>query len=216
MTTGTGTLSDLLPQPVRGDLIYGVVVGVVTDIDIDADGQREGVYQGLYRVKVKFPWLDGDHGLWARVVTPMAGNRSGLFLPLKVNDEVAVMFEHGDPNHPFVIGALWNGVDRPPAKILSKDQFQYVLQSNSGHTITLDDSTNAEKISIADKSGNQIVIDSKEKTVTITSKNDLTLDAGGNMMIKATGSITILSRENKLALSGGPVNINGDALVVTR
>ena len=51
---------------------------------------------------------------WARVVAPMAGSGRGfLYLP-EVDDEVLVGFEHGDIHHPFVIGSLWNGQDKPP------------------------------------------------------------------------------------------------------
>src|SRR3972149_536693 len=91
-------------QDVR--LISGVVPGIVTN-NQDPDG--------LGRVKIKFPWLSDDNETdWVRIATLMAGGqRGGFFLP-EVGDEVLVAFEHGDINHPYVIGALWNGVDKPP------------------------------------------------------------------------------------------------------
>ena len=36
-----------------------------------------------------------------------------MFLP-DVDDEVLVGFEHGDIRRPYVLGGLWNGVDKPP------------------------------------------------------------------------------------------------------
>ena len=115
----------------------GVVVGIVTN---NKDPQ------GLGRVKVKFPWLSADEeSNWARLSSPMAGKDRGLFILPEVNDEVLVMFEHGDVNHPFVIGSLWNGTDKPP---LSADQavdgsgnvVRRILKTTAGHTITLDES----------------------------------------------------------------------------
>lgn len=209
MTTGIGTLSDLLPLPVPASRIYGVVVGLVTALDDNKGEQTKGVYQKLYRVKVKFPWLDDKAELWARVTTPMAGAGRGLYLPLQVKDEVAVMFEHGDPSHPIVIGALWNGADKPPGAVElppKEGTVRYVLRSKSGHQVTLDDSNGAEKISIVDKSGkNHIVIDSEKNTVTITSEKDLSL-------LAKKGTITI---EGKAIVIKGAVNINDGALEVT-
>ena len=84
----------------------GVVIGLVTN-NQDPDGQG--------RVKVKFPWLSDDQeSNWARLAMPMAGKNRGLFLLPEVGDEVLVMFEQGDVNHPYVIGAVWNGADTPP------------------------------------------------------------------------------------------------------
>ena len=80
--------------------VTGVVVGVVTN-NQDPDG--------LGRVKVKFPWLsDADESSWARIAAPMAGKERGLYFLPEVDDEVLVIFEHGDLRFPFVPGALWN------------------------------------------------------------------------------------------------------------
>jgi Rhs element Vgr protein len=65
----------------------------------------------LGRVKVRFPWLPTEESGWARIAVSFVG--AGFVLP-EVDDEVLVAFENGDLEHPYVLGTLWNGVDRPP------------------------------------------------------------------------------------------------------
>lgn len=192
MTMGIGALGDLLPKQSRGGRIYGIVIGVVTSIQDQ---------KSLNRVQVQFPWLpDSAEGAqaaspWARVVAPMAGGERGLYLPLLVGDEVAVMFEHGDPNHPIVVGALWNGSDAAPgpAPAMQEDgtpsTLQYVLKSQSGHTITLDDAKNKGQITIADNTG-------KNKIVFDTTNNAVTIDSGGDMTLTAQGKITLSAQKD--------------------
>src|ERR1700750_2275998 len=87
----------------RSGRIYGVVVAVVTN-NQDPDG--------FGRVKVKFPWLsDVDESSWARIAAPMAGKARGIYFLPEVDDEVLVIFEHGDVRSPYVLGALWNCQD---------------------------------------------------------------------------------------------------------
>ncbi|MFI5385008.1 MAG: VgrG-related protein, partial [Fimbriimonadales bacterium] len=81
-----------------------IAIGIVTD-NVDPDG--------LGRIKVKYPWLMDDTSFWARMASPMAGPGRGIYFLPEVNDEVLVAFEHGDIHHPYMIGALWNGVDTP-------------------------------------------------------------------------------------------------------
>ena len=88
--------------------INGVVTGIVTAV-------------GAGKVKLKFPWLHESDGgeresNWARIATAMAGNDRGTFLMPEVGDEVIVAFEKGSFDHPYVIGFLWNGKDKPPKK----------------------------------------------------------------------------------------------------
>ena len=76
----------------------GAVVGIVTN-NQDPDG--------LGRVKLKFPWLDPDlESNWARLASPMAGKNRGLFIMPEIDDEVLVIFEHGDIRFPFVLGGF--------------------------------------------------------------------------------------------------------------
>ena len=76
--------------------LYGVVVGLVTN---NQDPDKLG------RVKVRFPWLgDSDESAWARLATPMAGKDRGLYFLPEVDDEVLVVFEHGDLRFPYILG----------------------------------------------------------------------------------------------------------------
>jgi uncharacterized protein involved in type VI secretion and phage assembly len=186
-----------LVQPETPRLNFeGLVIGVVTDTN---DPDKRG------RVKVKFPTLADQQSDWARVVSVGAGNGRGIeFLP-EVNDEVLVGFEHGDVRAAYVIGGLWNGKDQPPkapAEIVKNGKIeQRVIKSRSGHIITLDDSDSAPSITIEDKSGNVIKLDSKKNELTINVKGDGTISADGNLTIQAKGKVNIKSQQ-ALAIEG--------------
>lgn len=94
------TLVDLLSPRRSGGFAGSLVIGLVTNVD---DPDR------LDRVRVKYPGLDERHeGWWARVAG-MAGDKGGLTVTPKVDDEVVVGFEHGDARRPFVLGVLRSG-----------------------------------------------------------------------------------------------------------
>ena len=189
-------LSDLLvDEDARAALssrIAGVVVAVVTNTS-DPDG--------LARVKVRFPWLsDADESPWARVACLMAGASRGTYFLPEVDDEVLVAFEQGDVRLPYVVGALWNGKDLPPAKNEDGRNDVRMIKSRSGHVVRLDDTDGGERIEIIDKTGkNKIVIDAAGNTIAISSDKDITLSA-------ANGTITLDAQ--KLVLKGGTVDIN--------
>jgi uncharacterized protein involved in type VI secretion and phage assembly len=190
---------DLLARSRQSDRLYGVVVGVVTN-NQDPDGRG--------RVKVRFPWLSEEHeSAWARVVTPMAGNDRGLFLLPEVDDEVLVAFEHGRVELPYVLGALWNGQDKPPADNADGENNIRVLKSRSGHVIRLDDSEGAEKIEIADAEGTEsLVFDMAAKTITLTADSDVVIESK-NGKVKVTGQkgveITAPDGTGKLEANSG-------------
>ena len=192
--------------------VYGVVVGIVTN---NQDPERLG------RVKVKYPWLsDSEESHWARVATLMAGRDRGSFYLPEVGDEVLLAFEHGDVRFPYVVGMLWNGEDTPRYDNADGNNDMRVITSRSGHefifddndqqgkvvihtkknhTITLDDSSGSEKISIVDKSGsNSVEIDSNQNSIAVKSGLKLTIEsqvieikAGGVMKIEAGATMTI-------------------------
>ena len=183
-----------------GDERRGGIQGVVTAKVVNLEDPEE-----LGRVQVLFPWLpkykDAElSSNWARIAAPSAGAERGFFFLPEVDDEVLVAFEHGDVNHPYIVGALWNGKDKPPTgtgAILADDKKlvnQRVLRSRSGHLILLDDADGEEQIVIQDKTGkNQIVINSKDNSMQINVDGDLTIEAGGNLLIKSGKDLSIES-----------------------
>lgn len=176
--------------------VYGVVVGIVTNNQDDS---------GQGRVKVKFPWLsDSDESNWARIAAPMAGKGMGVYFLPEVDDEVLVVFEHGRVDSPYVIGALWNGKEAPPADNSDGKNNLRVLKSRSGHTITLDDTDGSEKITITDGKSS-VVLDAAQKSISITSGGDLTIKAKGKLALEADGDITV--KGSSVSLNDGKLKV---------
>ncbi len=178
----------------------GVITGIVTN-NQDPDG--------LGRVKVKFPRISGDEeSAWARVVSFMAGQeRGGFFLP-EVDDEVLVAFEYGDMSMPYVIGALWNGVDLPPETNDDGENNIRVIRSRSGHVIRLNDKDGEEKIEIIDKSeGNMITIETADNKISITSAADIELIAPDGKVLIDAKEVEIKSSGDSKIESGGNLDM---------
>ena len=171
-----------LLAPRDGDgRFFGVVTGVVTN-NRDPDG--------LHRVKLRLAWLNlDDESHWARVVAPMAGGGRGAYFLPEVDDEVLVAFEHGSLEHPFVIGALWNGKDKAHESNGDGKNDNRSIKSRSGHLIRLCDSDGDERIEIIDKSGqNRIVIHSQDNRISIEAQGDIAIkSATGKVKIDAVG-----------------------------
>jgi uncharacterized protein involved in type VI secretion and phage assembly len=192
--------------------VEGVAIGLVTNNKDD---------QGLGRVKVRYPWReDSQDSYWARPAVLAAGKERGTFWLPEVGDEVLLAFDKGDIRHPYVLGALWNGKDKPPETngdgenntklIRSRSGHQVTLfdktgeervelKTAGGHTILLDDKTGAARVEIKDSSGsNRIVIETGQNSLIIESGMSLKLksqtidiEAGASMTIKASGTLTL-------------------------
>ena len=212
-------------------LAGSVVIGIVTN-NKDTEGK-----QG--RVKVKFPTL-GDHieSNWARIAVPSAGGTRGMYWLPEVNDEVLVAFEHGDVTQPYIIGALWNGVDAPPK---TADQAVggdgkvnlRILQSRTGHVLTMDDTEGKEKVTIITKGGHtvemddgssphilvktngghQIKMDDAAKKVTVadlSGSNTIVIETTSNKItVQAAGDLE-LSATNNVTIKGLKVSIQAE------
>jgi uncharacterized protein involved in type VI secretion and phage assembly len=208
---GMSLLSNALSEMDREDRFYGVTIAEVTN---NKDEAKMG------RVKVKFPWLsDTDESFWARVLTPMAGGDRGMYFLPEVGDEVLVAFEHGNIEFPYILGALWNGKDRPPETNEDGKNNKRTIKSRSGHTVTLDDTDGEEKIEIVDKSKkNSIVVNTKENTITISADADITLKSsngklilsGKEIQLDSKGDVKIKASQNMNIEAGPQLNIKGN------
>lgn len=205
---------------------YGVVPGIVTN-NKDPDE--------LGRLKVKFPWFsDNNETDWIRMTTFVAGGVRGSFFLPEVGDEVLIAFEHGNINRPYIIGALWNGVDKPPEtnsdgknnirKIKSRSGHELIfndeenkenveIHTKAGHKIFLNDTSDEEKLEILDKTGNNsIVIDSVENSITISGQKKIDANSGNNSIVidSDANSITI-SGQTKIEIKSGSNSIKIDS-----
>ena len=180
---------DLLMPKESNTHFYGVTVGIVTN---NQDPENLG------RVKVKYPWLsESAESHWARLLTPMAGKDRGIYFLPEVDDEVLLAFEQGDINFPYILGALWNGQDKPPAKNDDGKNNQRMIKSRSGHQIILDDTAGEEQIIIQDKTAkNKIVIDSKDNKMNIDVEGDLTITTKGKIILKSSDDDVAIECKN--------------------
>jgi uncharacterized protein involved in type VI secretion and phage assembly len=169
----------------------GVVIGLVRSVD-DPDG--------VGRLQVEFPWLPGSVvSAWAPIAAPMSGRLRGMFFSPEVDDEVLVAFEHGDFDHPFVVGFLWNGVDLPPEtdrtnrvivtpgghtmRFEDGSHKRVVIKSNGGHQIVLDDGPGAQKIQIQSTAGQSITIDDQQQSIQLQGGGRILAMIGGQVQI---------------------------------
>ncbi len=191
----------------------GAAIGIVTNTE---DPDHRG------RVKVKFPWMTQDaESDWARVVGIGAGPEAGLYVMPEVDDEVLVIFDHGDFRRPFVLGGLWNGQDAPPPEVPSSGGERPQVRtwrSRSGHHITVYDNAD-NKIEIVTQGGHQLILDDANREVKITTSGGIVFtlaDSGGKVTlegsevsVKANGSLKIESGANMDLQAGGQMNIKG-------
>lgn len=199
------TLLDLVrPAGMDGTSREWIALGVVTDNrDPDAMG----------RVKVQLPWLgDNIESTWARTASPMAGDERGLLYLPEVGDEVLVGFEHGDVHRPYILGSLWNGQEQPPRA--DKDPVdasgkvvQRLIKTRAGHVILLDDTDGGGGITIQDRAGNKIVLETASNALKITVQGNLEIEAQGKVTIKGNAGVDIQS-SGQVNVKGAMVNLN--------
>lgn len=186
-----------------GGRFYGAYPAVVKDIK-DPDGQG--------RVKVALPWSpDSKSALyetWARLATFMAGNNRGSWFIPDPEDEVLVVFSAGDPRWPFVVGALWNGKDSPPASMDSAgNNYIKKLRSRNGVAITLDDTDGKEMFLVETPGGQKITLQDGPGSVEIKDSNGNTvkLESAG---ITVTSSAQVKVQCSTAEITAGTLTVN--------
>lgn len=180
---------------------YGVYPGVVSD---NNDPEKLG------RVKVTLPWAPDTAGdrydAWARIATLMAGDNRGTWFIPDAGDEVLVAFEGGDPRRPYVVGALWNGQDKPPQSMDAKN-YKKVIRSRNGVKITLDDKDQQEQLVLETPGGQKLTLKDGPGSIELADSN------GNSLKMEASG-IT-LTTSATLTLNASTVTVNASSMTVT-
>jgi type VI secretion system secreted protein VgrG len=141
------------PTPPRRPLMAGTLparVTSTTENDIYGHIDRNG----RYRVNMLFDrdsWETGFESLWVRQARPYAGDTYGLHLPLLAGTEVAIGFEDGNPDRPYITGVLHDSAH--PDHVTIQNYKRNVLRTPANNKIRLDDSRGQEHIKISTEFG---------------------------------------------------------------
>ncbi|MGV3347121.1 DUF2345 domain-containing protein, partial [Enterobacteriaceae bacterium LUAb1] len=109
---------------------------------------------GRYRVSMLFDRDSREAGfesLWVRQSRPYAGDTCGLHLPLLAGTEVAIGFEDGNPDRPYIAGVLHDSAHSDHVTI--RNYKRNVLRTPANNKIRLDDSRNQEHIKLSTEYG---------------------------------------------------------------
>ncbi|GGU75725.1 VgrG-related protein [Streptomyces bacillaris] len=209
--------------PSRGPRIPGLAIGVVTDI-------REGKGQRGW-VRLKFPWLDDTYVTdWVRTVQWGGNGGGGVFSP-EVNDEVLVGFEQGLLDSPYVLGGLYNGIDRPSehdVPLVDKTSGKVnrrSLVSRSGNRLELLDTPRGPS-GVRLASGNkrlEVVLDERRNEIALTvfapgskrPQSSVTLSSSGITLDAGTGNVEVKGRSVSINGKTG-VTVDGGLLAVLK
>ena len=195
-----------LPLP---DVELAVAETQMARVTSNADPEGKG------RVQVRMNWQTGNmHTDWIRVMTPDGGgcrdgvetNRGFVFIP-EVGDHVLVGFRHGDPNRPYVMGSLFNGIT---GKGGGEGNNCKSICTRSGICIAFDDDSRA--LTLSDPSGNMVLMDGQGH-MELNAPNGIVMNAsriamntGGNITLNVGGELMASVAGNWLTSVGGAMN----------
>lgn len=167
------------PKPVIHGTQSAIVVGP----------KGEEIHTNGSAVKVHFLWdrrgkLDGSDSMWIRVSQPWAGDGWGAAAIPRINQEVLVAFNQGDPDNPVIVGRVYNGEQGNPYHGAAGQTMGIKSQTHKGagsNELRFSDVNGAQEVFLhAQKDMNTVIKDSETHTV----------EAGGRTVSLLKGSET--------------------------
>ncbi len=154
----------------------------------------------LGRIRVQFDWQQ-DYGEemitpWLRMIHPYAGKHKGFSFIPEIGEEVIVDFVGGNPEKPFVVGALFNGVEITDPKWLPGNNQVKAIRTRNGHTIEIWDEGEGGYIRI---------YDNEKENYILTFSTDEKL-----IKLKSTGNIELYAQNDIIMHAGHDINASAD------
>ena len=141
----------------------------------------------LGRVKVKFPWQNGEEkSPWIRVATPYSGSDKGFYIIPEIDDQVLVAFENNNPEKPYVQSSMYHGGAKPEY-FESKNKVKG-FKSKGNNEWKFDDASGKIDINAPKE------INLKSKKITLTGSEEIFLKSGS--------SAIKLTQDGKIEISG--------------
>jgi type VI secretion system secreted protein VgrG len=187
------------PRRAKRPRIRGLQTAIVTG----PSGEQQAIHcDELGRIKVRFHWDragvgDDKSSSWLRVAQTAIGN--SMVIP-RVGWEVAVAFECGDPNRPFVVARLYNGKHQPMFDVAGKatcGSFKSMASPGAGKSneFGMDDAGGSQGMNMSGgKDMNTFVAADRSETVAVDESHSVTANLSST--VGGTETVNVGANQN--------------------
>ncbi|MEP7124576.1 MAG: type VI secretion system tip protein TssI/VgrG [Byssovorax sp.] len=190
-----------------------MVVGAAgEEIDVDSFG----------RVQVEFRWdrrdlHTGSLSRRVRVAQGWAGAGYGFVMLPRINDEVVIAYEDGDPDHPIIVGRVHNAVVTTPLNLPEqKTRSTWRSRSSPGgagfNEIMMEDAAGNEKLSFHGHRDSQFFTGRNSSTV-VGQSQSVSVGAGQSLSVGGDQSTKVAGFADFQVT--GALALEADALIAT-
>jgi type VI secretion system secreted protein VgrG len=213
MEMGSAFRPARLPKPrIHGTQTAMVVGAQGEEIDVDSFG----------RVQIEFRWdrrdlHTGSLSRRVRVAQGWAGAGYGFVMLPRINEEVVVAYEDGDPDHPLIVGRVHNAVMTTPLN-LPEQKTRSVWRSRSSpggagfNEILMEDAAGNEKLSFHGHRDSQFFTGRNSATV-VGQSQSVSIGAGQSLTVGGDQTTKVAGFADFQAT--GAVSVEADGVVAT-
>lgn len=223
MSTVVHTLQQIIRHELRS--LHIAELGLVEAVYPHSDGVDDDNYGCDVRLK--------NSDLLLRRVPVATGHIGTVAIP-NVGDLVLLNFEQGDVNQPFIVGRLYNNIDRPPLNNPNEIIFRLPLAEPDDETIKAairNIESNAEPREIIVEMSPQITVrisdgavratagdsemlveqphSSGGQVTVVTGRTKITMNQDGDVKVEAAGDMSVKANGSLTMEAVGDVKISG-------
>lgn len=223
MSTVVHTLQQIIRHELRS--LHIAELGLVEAVYPHSDGGDDDNYGCDVRLK--------NSDLLLRRVPVATGHIGTVAIP-NVGDLVLLNFEQGDVNQPFIVGRLYNNIDRPPLNNPNEVIFRLPLAEPDDETIKAairNIESNAEPREIIVEMAPQITVrisdgavratagdsemlveqphSSGGQVTVVTGRTKITMNQDGDVKVEAAGNMSVKANGSLTMEAMGDVKISG-------
>lgn len=202
------------PRPTVAGVQTATVVGVPgEEVFTDEHG----------RVRVRFHWdrrgaRGANTSAWVRVMQgPWAGNGWGFQFVPRVGMEVVVQFLEGNPDRPIVVGALYNGLNRPPYPLPEERTRSGIRTSSSpggggGNELRFEDQSGAEEVYLHAQRDHRVEVE-RDQRVEVRHDRSVGVRGDDAHVVEGARSVTVRGRQTARVHGAREDHVRGELTV---
>ncbi|MGB0894720.1 MAG: type VI secretion system Vgr family protein [Parashewanella sp.] len=187
------------------------------------------------QVKVQFHWdkagqNDENTSCWLAVSQGMASKGFGMqFLP-RIGDEVLVQYIDGNPDRPVIIGSIYNSSNEAVYSTATQSGYKSRTTPNGssekGNELRFDDQEDSEEVYLRAEKDFLVEINNDatttitglqvttvEKTIDMSSKENLTLETEKDFLANSKGALTVKADKDTVIQAGSNAELSAQSSI---